>query len=177
MWHPIKFPSVFRSAHIVLLNQAIQAGTRGVLCCLTSQCWCRYSDGRAGSQDLLYLELIHLNVKWDHAWVKWCLMLFEVAWVNAENLLPRCQVIVICSFGRYWIVFSVSVKRTDLYLTFKCQVICKFGLLPFSLYLSIDCCLLTQFLCLFWRCSLSQVFLEIDLTISRGFPGENMGWR
>lgn len=34
---------VFQSAHIALLNQAIQAGTRGMLFCLTPETWCCYS--------------------------------------------------------------------------------------------------------------------------------------
>ena len=36
--------SVFCLAHVALLNQAIQAGTRGMLFCLTPQSWCCYSE-------------------------------------------------------------------------------------------------------------------------------------
>lgn len=35
---------VFCSAHIALLNQAIQAGTRGMLFCFTPETWCCYSE-------------------------------------------------------------------------------------------------------------------------------------
>lgn len=41
----LSFP-VFRSAHFALLNQAIQAGTRGMLFCLTPETWCCYSERR-----------------------------------------------------------------------------------------------------------------------------------
>lgn len=79
----LSFP-VFRSAHIALLNQAIQAGTRWMLFSLAPETGVSIPRGSsAGSQYLLYLELIHLYVKWDHAWVKSCLMLFEVDWVFA----------------------------------------------------------------------------------------------
>lgn len=39
----LSFP-VFHATHIALLNQAIQAGTRGMLFCLTPETWCCYSE-------------------------------------------------------------------------------------------------------------------------------------
>lgn len=116
----LSFP-VFRSAHIALLNQAIRAGTRGTLFCLTPETWCCYSERRQSWKSVSPVFRADSSV---------CQMgsrlgqiMFDVLWSRSSVCLkPSHSVSDHCSSGGCWNLLSVSGKITAelaLYLTFQ----------------------------------------------------------